>query len=157
MEKGSHFSSGFCKSCNSARLKIFHDVKSVPTNSCILISSKQEALNYPRADIRLGFCPNCGFISNVAYDSTLTEYSDRYEETQGFSPTFNSFQSDLAERLIEKYGLHGKKLIEIGCGKGEFLTLLCELGQNYGIGFDPTYRSARKNTPTIPLILSFAK
>jgi SAM-dependent methyltransferase len=73
----------------------------------------------------------------VAYDPGLTEYSGRYEETQGFSPTFNAFHRALAERLIDRYDLHGKDIIEIGCGKGEFLMLLCELGENRGVGFDP--------------------
>jgi hypothetical protein len=43
--------------------------------------------------------------------------------------------------LIERYDLYGKDIIEIGCGQGEFLTLLCELGGNRGVGFDPAYIS----------------
>jgi hypothetical protein len=30
-------------------------------------------------------------------------------------------------------------VIEVGCGKGEFLRLLCKDGRNRGIGFDPSY------------------
>jgi hypothetical protein len=45
--------------------------------------------------------------------------------------------------LIDKYNLHNKDIIEIGCGKGEFLTLLCEVGGNHGVGFDPAYVSER--------------
>lgn len=30
--------------------------------------------------------------------------------------------------LIRQYGLHGKKILEIGCGRGEFLSLLPPLG-----------------------------
>jgi SAM-dependent methyltransferase len=122
------------------------------------MSSEREALDYPRGDIALEFCSECGFISNSAYDSKLTEYSGRYEETQGFSPTFTSFQEDLARRLVERYALYGKKIIEIGCGKGEFLTLLCDLGQNDGVGFDPAYLSDRtknKSTDRIEFIKDF--
>lgn len=126
-----------CPGCQSREMKIFHEVDSVPGNSCILLASEEEALAYPQGTIQLGFCPGCGFISNVAFEPRLTEYSGRYEETQGYSPTFNAFHQGLAERLIERYGLHGKDIIEIGCGKGEFLQLLCELGDNRGIGFDP--------------------
>jgi hypothetical protein len=39
--------------------------------------------------------------------------------------------------------LHGKDIIEIGCGQGEFLTMLCELGDNRGVGFDPAYVGGR--------------
>lgn len=45
--------------------------------------------------------------------------------------------------MIERYGLRDKRLIEIGCGKGEFLNLLCELGNNSGLGFDPAYVASR--------------
>ncbi len=135
-----------CQSCSSEMVSIFHELRSVPTNSCILLSSKKEAIGYPKGDISLGFCQECGFISNVAYDPKLTEYSGRYEETQGFSDTFNAFHRDLANRLIDRYNLHGKDIIEIGCGKGEFLTMLCELGGNRGVGFDPAYVSARNQS-----------
>lgn len=133
-----------CPSCNVGEMEIFYEVDAVPSNSCILLGSREEATEYPRGDIRLGFCPECGFISNVAFDPKLTEYSGRYEETQGFSGTFNAFHRALAERLIEKYDLRGKEVLEIGCGKGEFIALLSQLGGNRGIGFDPGYREDRE-------------
>jgi hypothetical protein len=136
-----------CPSCKAGTMEIFHQVERVPSNSCILLQDPQAAAAYPRGDIRLGFCPACGFVSNVAFEPRLTEYSARYEETQGFSATFNRFHRALAERLIERYDLHGKDVIEIGCGKGEFLMLLCELGDNRGVGFDPGVRPDRIRGP----------
>jgi len=132
-----------CPSCGASRMEVFYEVERVPANSCILMASPEEATAYPRGDIRLGFCPECGFVSNTAFEPRLTEYSGRYEETQGFSGTFNSFHRGLAERLIGRYGLRSKEVLEIGCGKGEFLALLSELGNNRGIGFDPGYREDR--------------
>jgi len=126
---------------------LFHRVEAVPSNSCILLKSAQEAAAYPQGKIELGFCPACGFVSNVAFDPRQTEYSGRYEETQGFSSTFNAFHRALAERLIERFDLHGKDIIEIGCGKGEFLMLLCELGGNRGVGFDPGVHAERIQGP----------
>jgi hypothetical protein len=122
---------------------VFHEVERVPTNSCILLGTRDEALGYPRGDVRLAFCGSCGFVWNAAFDPVLTEYSGRYEETQGFSPTFSSFHEALARALVERHRLHGKHLIEIGCGKGEFLKLLCDLGENRGLGFDPGYSQPR--------------
>ena len=116
-------------------------------HSVLLLFDRDEALNYPTGDIRLAFCPSCGFISNIAFDPTLHEYSDRYEETQGFSPTFGAFHRRLARHLIDRYDLHGKDILEIGCGKGEFLTLLCELGGNRGVGVDPAYVPGRLDSP----------
>lgn len=132
-----------CPACGSAPVRSFYRVARVPVNSCVLMRSPEEAIAYPRGDIDMCFCGRCGFIFNRAFDQQLIEYSERYEETQGFSETFNAFHRSLAERLVDRYDLHGKKLIEIGCGKGEFLTLLCDLGKNRGTGFDPSYVADR--------------
>jgi len=101
-------------------------------------------------------CRGCGFIFNQAFDQKLTEYSGRYEETQAFSDTFNSFHVALADRLIEEHQLHGKSVLEIGCGKGEFLKLLCERAGAQGVGFDPGYQAGRLAIPD-DLDVSFVK
>ena len=132
-----------CPSCNHNTMSVFFEVSRVPVHSVLLLPTKKEAVEYTKGDIALAFCEGCGFISNVAFDSHLHEYSARYEETQGFSSTFSTFQHTLAQRLIDEYDLHKKTIIEIGCGKGEFLSLLCELGENTGVGFDPAYIPAR--------------
>lgn len=142
----SHPTNHACPSCGHGNMDIFYEVKGVPVHSVLLMPTREEAINYPKGDIALGFCNACGFISNVVFDPTLHEYSSRYEETQGFSETFNDFHRRLATRLIERYDLHGKNIIEIGCGKGEFLTMLCELGGNRGVGFDPAYVSERNTS-----------
>lgn len=132
-----------CPACGAPHVRSFYKVANIPVNSCVLMRSPEEAIAYPRGDLDMCFCGQCGFIFNRAFDPQLIEYSERYEETQGFSETFNAFHKSLAEKLIDRYDLHGKKVIEIGCGKGEFLTMLCELGKNQGTGFDPTYVADR--------------
>jgi len=124
-------------------MSVFHDVKGVPVHSVLLMNSRDMAVTYPRGDIKLGYCSDCGFVSNTAFNPAVHEYSTQYEETQGFSPTFREFHHRLALSLIEKYDLKKKTVVEIGCGKGEFLTLLCELGENRGIGFDPAFVKER--------------
>jgi SAM-dependent methyltransferase len=119
----------------------------VPVNSCLSLGTREEALAFPRGDIALAFCQNCGFIFNAAFDESLLEYSERYDPTQAFSGTFNRWHLKLAQNLVERYGLQGKRIIEIGCGKGEFLTMLCELGDNSGVGFDPAVDPERTRPP----------
>ena len=128
-----------CSNCGTQAMSIFYEARNVPVSSCLMMSTQQEAVRFPKRDIILGFCEECGFISNVAFDPSAVDYSSIYEDQQCFSPTFNTFAQDLAKRLIEKYNLHGKAILEIGCGKGDFLTLLCELGHNRGVGIDPAY------------------
>lgn len=126
-----------CQACGIADPKIFHTQLGVPTNSCLLLSTREESVNFPTGDITLGFCTNCGFISNLAFDVSLAEYSERYEETQAFSKRFVEFARSLAGSWVEKYGLAGKHVVEIGCGKGEFLVMMAEAGIGSGIGIDP--------------------
>jgi SAM-dependent methyltransferase len=109
--------------------------------------TRQRALTYPRRDLTLGFCPSCGFVANSIFDPTVHEYSSSCEETQGFSPTFNAFSRRLASRWVEQYGLKGKRVLEIGCGKGEFLAQMVEAGVAGGIGIDPAYVPGRLSTP----------
>lgn len=137
-----------CPSCLSNGMQVFHQLQNVPVHSVLNIPTREEALTFPKGNISLGFCKHCGFISNVDFDPELLKYSSDCEETQGYSPTFNAFAKGIATDLVEKYDLHNKDIIEIGCGKGEFLTLLCELGKNRGVGFDPAYVEGRKQVST---------
>jgi len=128
-----------CHTCGGEDLSIFYSVERIPVHSCLLMSSYEEAVRYPTGNLHLAYCKSCGFIQNIAFDPSVHEYSTRYEETQGFSPTFNRFAGNLVEDLVAKHELVGKHVMEIGCGKGEFLVRLCEVGNNHGIGIDPGY------------------
>lgn len=124
-------------------MRIFYEVRGVPSNSMLLIPTRAEAMGLTQAEVVLGFCGECGFISNTAYDPALTEYSDRYDSTQAFSGTYDSFSRELAKGLISRYGLSNRHISEIGCGNGEFLALICGMGNNSGTGFDPAFSEER--------------
>ncbi len=135
-----------CPACGQRGLRGFHRQDGVPVNSCLLLDTEAEAAGFPTGSIHLGFCPACGFIANVEFDEALAEYSQRYEETQGFSPRFQRFARELAAGWIERYDLAGKTVLEIGCGKGEFLAGMAELGIGHGIGIDPGVKPERIDT-----------
>lgn len=132
-----------CPSCGAGGMSVFYEVNNVPVNSVLLVMSRDEALGFQTGNIQLAACATCGFISNIAFDEALTQYTARYEATQGYSPTFNKFHTALAQSLIDRYDLRGKDIIEIGCDKGDFITMLCEMGNNRGVGFDPAYVPGR--------------
>ena len=113
------------------------------THSCLLLASREEALDYPRGEIALAVCEDCGFIANVAFDPTFSHYGSAYEETQAFSPRFVTFAEGLARRWVDRYDIRGKQIVEIGCGKGEFLAMMCEVGDNRGVGIDPSVKPER--------------
>lgn len=119
----------------------------IPVHSTINLGSREEALRFPTGNLRQAYCPACAFLGNTAYDESLQAYSAQCEESQHVSPTFNKFAQELAGRWIDRYGLRNKTILEIGCGKGEFLTLMCELGDNRGIGIDPSCQPGRNTSP----------
>ncbi|MBI4879390.1 MAG: methyltransferase domain-containing protein [Planctomycetes bacterium] len=132
-----------CPGCGAPGPRSFHRVESAPVHSCLLMASAAQAASYPTGGIDLAFCASCGFISNLIFDPAAQEYSPQYEETQHFSPLFNAFAEDLARRLIERFDVRGRTILEVGCGKGEFLDVLCRLGGNRGVGIDPGARPER--------------
>ncbi|HSA80715.1 MAG TPA: class I SAM-dependent methyltransferase [Geminicoccaceae bacterium] len=129
-----------CPSCGGEVSEQFYEVRGVPTQQVRLVRSRGDALACTTGDIALRFCGGCGFVWNAAFDPTLVEYEDDYESTQASSPTFNRFHDRLARELVERFDLHGKVVVEVGCGQGEFVVLLAELGDNRAYGFDRVIR-----------------
>jgi hypothetical protein len=141
-----------CPACGSSSIETFFEHGAVPIHSCRLVATREAALAFPRAPLRLGLCRSCGFIANGAYDSGLQDYSVSYEETQGFSPRFRQFADDLAHYWVAKHDLEGKTVLEIGCGKVEFLAEMCVAGAARGIGIDPSIVDERVPAAVAPKI-----
>ncbi len=120
----------------------------VPVYCNVLWPTREHALEAPRGDIELGYCPLSGLVWNSAFDEELVRYSPDYETSLHFSDTFLDYARTLVQRLVEKHALTEKTVIEVGSGKGEFLAMLCEAGQNTGIGFDESFVGDPASTAT---------
>jgi 2-polyprenyl-3-methyl-5-hydroxy-6-metoxy-1,4-benzoquinol methylase len=136
-----------CPICESPDTFVFFDLPSVPVNVCIQWPTRQQALACPKGDVKLAFCRACGFIWNTTFDSKRLDYSQNYENSLFYSKVFQDYTNTLAQHLIGRYGIRNKTVVDIGCGKGDFLFLLCELGNNRGIGFDTSYEDAGADRP----------
>jgi SAM-dependent methyltransferase len=132
-----------CPNCRSQGMEIVYGIDKIPVHSTIQLEDRAKALAFPTGNLKLGYCPACAFLGNTLYDPLVQAYSTQCEESQHVSATFNKFAHTLANRWIERYSLRNKTIVEVGCGKGEFLGLMCELGDNKGIGIDPSYQPAR--------------
>jgi C-methyltransferase C-terminal domain/Methyltransferase domain len=139
-----------CQACGGTALESFYELRNVPAHSCLLLPTRKQALAFPRGDIELVFCNDCGFIGNARFDIGLNQYSAAYEETQAYSPRFLQFLDEICRDQIKKSRLGlGVTALEIGCGKGEFITRLCELSGCNGIGIDPGYRPERNQSKAL--------
>jgi len=133
-----------CPVCSSRKINLFFTLHDVPVHCNVLFESREEALAAPCGNIHLGYCADCGHIYNFAFDPGRMKYSQDYENSLHFSPRFREYADNLAESLVSRYNLHGKDIIEIGCGKGDFLNQLCLDGRNNGTGFDPSFEPGRE-------------
>jgi SAM-dependent methyltransferase len=111
----------------------------IPALSCTIWDSVEEAKSCPQGDIDLSLCKTCGLLINTSFEPKLLHYDEDYVASLHHSPLFGRYATDLATDLIERYDLHEKLVLEIGCGKGEFLKMMVELGNNRGAGFDRSY------------------
>ena len=131
-----------CPACTAVSIDAFFEAASVPVFCNVLRQDAEQARAIPRGAIRLHACPECGLVFNAAFDPALVEYGTNYENSLHSSEVFQAFADRLARRLVERFGLRREVVLEVGCGRGEFLALLCRLGANEGIGFDQSFDGA---------------
>ncbi|MGD9193551.1 MAG: methyltransferase domain-containing protein [Desulfobacterales bacterium] len=132
-----------CPICDSTATTEFFTIGEIPVFCNVLWERREEALNAATGDINLRFCHTCTHVYNSTFDPKRLQYSPKYETSLHYSPTFQNYTVALAEKLVRTYGLYDKDIIEIGCGKGDFLHLLAEMGNNRCLGFDPSYDPLR--------------
>jgi SAM-dependent methyltransferase len=132
-----------CPVCDASAPIDFFSIRS-PTDIGRLCESPDEAKAANMGQIDLCYCCHCEFVWNRSYDSNQLDFGPGYEFSLAHSPFFMKFIDGVAERLVDRHELRNRTIIEIGCGRGEFLTLLCEKGANRGYGFDPSLQDGRE-------------
>jgi len=100
------------------------------------------AQNFPDADslktesgvnLSIYQCSGCGLVQ-LSNDSV--SYYKEVIRASAFSDVIKDTKTKQFVDFINKYSLKGKKIIEIGCGRGELLSLLHPLDVNaYGLEF----------------------
>ncbi|MGM0486082.1 MAG: class I SAM-dependent methyltransferase [Planctomycetota bacterium] len=106
----------------------------------VFYDDPRAAIASPTGDVILSFCHGCGLIFNRLFEPDKVSYEPGYEVALHHSETFRNFMEGVADKLIGSFDLHDKDILEIACGCGYFLRLLCERGPNRGVGIDPTVR-----------------
>ena len=109
-----------------------------------LVDSPHAARNYPAGSLNIVHCTACGLVFNRDFEPETQVWDSAYEETQACSAHFSQFSRNLAEELVARWQLKNKRVLEVGCGKGHFLTELCRIGDNLGIGIDPALDLGRQ-------------
>lgn len=144
-----------CPICGSESASVFFTAKDIPVSYHVLRDTEAEAVTVPRAPVPLSLCGGCGHVFNASFDPGLLEYSEAYDNSLHFSGRFQEYAEELASGIVARYDLHGKDIIELGCGKGDFLSLLCRLGGNRGVGFDRAYAGHHDAHPGVRFVRDF--
>ncbi len=133
-------SSAVCPGCGARGASAPYRITRQPVISNYLLESADAAMRVKRRDLVLIQCDHCSLIFNCAFDSTLSPYDARYENRQSCSPAFRGHMAELAADLTRRHRLRGKRILEVGCGQGDFLMLLCEQAGADGVGYDTAYQ-----------------
>lgn len=137
--------SGRCTVCGHDDLREFLHLPAVPAQDGLVWPTREEALAAPSGEIRLMLCRRCGYAGNRSYDAARVRFAG-YDVSLEYSGQYRTFVRELAARLVETYGVRGKTVLEIACGKGFFLRTICRTGGNRGIGYDPAYADEGSDT-----------
>ena len=85
------------------------------------------------ADLDVCQCSDCGLVQ-LANDPV--PYWREVIRASAFSPEMGEFRRQQFRRFVEQFALSGKKVVEIGCGRGEYLSLMRQAGAAvYGVEF----------------------
>lgn len=141
-----------CPACAEPQARGFLDIQQVPVHVGSLWPTPEAARACPVGDLDMRYCERCGYVFNAAFDPRLTEYAHAYDNSLESSGVFRQYARELAQRLIDTYRLRDKRIVEIGCGKGAFISLLCELGPNRGLGFDTTFDEATRPSERVTFV-----
>lgn len=142
-----------CLACDGALGEPFHVVDAVPVANSLMFGSADEARAARQGRLELRRCTRCGFAQNAAFDVDLVDYADGYEDTQAHSPRYLDYADELITGLIERHGLDGASTLEIGCGKADFLRLVCAATGGPGIGIDPALSAGAIDDGALDLTL----
>ena len=97
-------------------------------------------------DFKLMQCSGCGLVQ---LDVEPVEYYRDVIRSGGYSTTMHRLRHEQYERFMQTCPIEGRRVVEVGCGRGEFLRIWREDGFNVeaaGIEHDPALvRLARED------------
>jgi SAM-dependent methyltransferase len=129
-----------CPACFEKTSQVFLKRSHVPGHQNQVHKTVASAVNAKRGELEMSICGSCGFVYNRAFDSSVLSYDASYDNTQTCSSTFLEHVNERIDYLLEKQNARTARIVEVGCGKGGFLTEVVRRGTtSIGTGFDPTY------------------
>jgi SAM-dependent methyltransferase len=136
---GMAWSGRVCDACAGTTLVPFADLGDIPVLCGVHWADPDAATASPVGRMVLAYCPRCAYVRNVAFDPSVMVYDTTMDTNLHHSPAFQAFSAELVKHLAARYELGGRRVLDIGCGQGEFLRELCHTAGCSGIGYDAMY------------------
>lgn len=115
---------------------VLFEARGVPATLNRTYETREEAVACARGDLELVQDLATGLVRNALFDPARVGYDARYRNEQATSPTFRRHLDGV--RGIVGRTMGGRRLVEVGCGKGFFLESLRADGFD-AEGLDPAY------------------
>ncbi len=128
-----------CPGCGNRALSVPFCLPRQPVVLNYRFRDAAAASRVRRRDVTLRQCRRCGLVFNATFDIDAIPYDGNYENRQSFSPAFQAHLDRLAADLTRRNRLQGGRILEVGCGKGDFLRQLCAVAGAEGVGYDTSY------------------
>ena len=84
-------------------------------------------------DLEVFQCSGCGLVQ---LSNAPVPYYREVIRASAFSEEMKDFRRKQFERFVQRHSLKGKKIIEVGCGRGEYLSLMEQFAvETYGLEY----------------------
>ena len=123
-----------CRLCSAVALETAFVLPAMPRWNHRLLKAAELASDRP-VDIHVMRCACCGFVSTAM--NLADDYYDEYLNVPSLSAQARQFQTVQAREFVERFGLAGRKVLEVGCGDGFFLHALAQAGAHVH-GIEPS-------------------
>ena len=82
---------------------------------------RSELLKEKGVNLKICQCSGCGLVQ---LSGRPVPYYREVVRAAAFSPEMKAFRKNQFSTFVQKYGLSGKRIIELGCGGGEYLRIM---------------------------------
>lgn len=113
--------SGICRVCKNPLFeKPILELEKIP-KSAQYFPEKEEVKKDKGVKLKIFQCSGCGLVQ---LNRKPVHYYREVIRAVGISKEMMEFRREYFDSFIKKYGLSKKKIIEIGCGNGDYLNIL---------------------------------
>jgi len=128
-----------CPYCGSSINEIIYEIDNMPLSNMGLSINEKKAKKAKTSSFLLTMCSDCKLLFNKDFRSEIIEYKTQLNTTYYINKPWLNYTKKSADHfheLLKKYNLN--KILEIGCGNGEFLNHLNRNKEFICEGYDPS-------------------